>query len=308
MKQLVSLSTFCGILFCLAATPSCAQTSPPSSKTFVGSTPCDSLSRSLLNIPPGTSCEWMKWKLEIAPHDAPTNALLTIRYGMTRQGSREFLNDPQVLEWKGKWDHTNRNIYTFKADGNPFSLSFEQVSNNVLHVLDKNNKLLPGNGAWSYSLNAINPESATSVSISNETMSLPANYRLTTVGVFDGRTPCDHALIAFHKINQGACQLSKWRLILHQDSITHQPTNYSLQMVFVGTGNNTYLASGKWTVHPGKKNGSDVIIYQLQLDSASPSSVLNLLKVDDKILFVLDQHNEVGVGNDYASYSLNRNK
>jgi hypothetical protein len=50
------------------------------------------------------------------------------------------------------------------------------------------------------------------------------------------------------------------------------------------------------------------IIYQLLPDSPQPGNELLLLKSGDNILFFLDKNSQILVGNDYCSYTLNREK
>ncbi|MDQ3683595.1 MAG: hypothetical protein M3352_11090 [Bacteroidota bacterium] len=120
------------------------------------------------------------------------------------------------------------------------------------------------------------------------------------VGVFDGRTPCKDLAKQLKEKLTTECIKIKWRLILYKDSITGNPDTYEL-LGFVHKKDNPRI--GKWHIIKGTRLNSEAIVYQL--DQAGKETLF-LQKVDDNILFFLDQEKNLMVGNKDFSYTLNR--
>ena len=285
-------------------TTSFAQTAS-NSVVFVASTPCDKVSKSLLQIPAGEKCDWMKWKLELK-QDGSYTYQLNIQYGTPRQGSRDF-EKSRTMEWKGVWgiDPTTA-IYNLYAERPKRSLSFLQLDPNVLHLLDANKHLVPGNGGFGYLLNRVNPVPVASTKMMMQPAFLPKDNNASLLEIYSGRTPCNHIVRTISNIDPSLCQITKWRVTFYQDSINHTPSHYKLETLYVGTGNDFHINTGKWSISRGIENNPNAIVYQLQLDRANPSSTLNFLKVDDNTLFLLDKNNNFSVGDDYASYAISK--
>jgi hypothetical protein len=199
-------------------------------------------------------------------------------------------------------------VYTLNPENSPVSLSFLRPDTNLLHLLDGDRRLMIGNGAWSYTLNRVDPVHTPASKLSTETSSLPP---LPTdsliVGVFDGRTPCYNGLLDLNGISSTGCLVIKCRLTLYQDIKTHTPTTFQLHTVYVGKGDNRYTSTGKWILTKGTQSNPDALVYQLQPESGKPPSLL-FWKADDNILFLLDKDRNFLVGNDYTSFTLNRKK
>ena len=319
MKQ-VKLFLTVALPVCFAITNSCSQTTAPGNLSvhgvFTASTPCDDVSKALLKIPAGTNCELMKWNLTLYQDSkslAPSTYKLICKYGLPKQGTRDFMEGAETIELKGKLtinkginENTQAVVYTLNAENSPVSLSFLQPDQNLLHLLDANKRLMIGNGAWSYTLNRIDPVPLSSAKFSMQTTSAPP---ITTdsliVGVFDGRTPCNPALRELNGISATGCQIIKCRLTLYQDIKTHEPKTFQLQTIYVGKGDTRYTSTGKWKMSKGTKTDPEAIVYQLDPDSGKPQT-LEFIKADDNILFLLDKDRNFLVGNDYSSYTLNR--
>src|SRR5262245_32544492 len=132
MKKVERFFSFCLITIYLALN-SCAQTSGNSSQalaSFEATTPCDEVSRSLLNIPATDKAVMMKWTLTLL---TPTSYKLIYTYGMDKQNSRGFSQGAVTKEQTGKWTkskYKNTEIYTLTADNAP-SLSFLKLNENV---------------------------------------------------------------------------------------------------------------------------------------------------------------------------------
>lgn len=301
LKRFLAVSL---ITICLALN-SCSQSKNSTAiVSFVATTPCDDISKSLLHIPSADKAEMMKWNLTIL---TPTTYKLAYTYGMAKQGTRGFSEGAITKEQTGKWSKSkdkNTEIYTLVADNSP-SLSFLKLNDNVLHLLDANKNLMVGNGAWSYTLNRINP-----VQLSpNETRSQKVEETILTDSmIFEGRMPCYAPLLALSGKSTAGCNLVKCRLIFYGDTNSNAPSFLKFYSIHVGTGGTRYLSTGKWTASHGTKVDPNAILYQLQFASEESREHLTFLKGDDNILFLLDPGMNCMAGNDYCSYTLNRVK
>ncbi|HEV8505764.1 MAG TPA: hypothetical protein VGQ53_10205 [Chitinophagaceae bacterium] len=286
---------------------SCSQTAsskPTALISFEATTPCDDISRSLLNIPTTDKSVMMKWALTFL---TPNSYKLIYTYGMDKANTRGFSEGAITKEQTGKWTkskYKNTEIYTLTADNAP-SLSFLKLNENVLHLLDAGKNLMVGNGAWSYTLNRINPVKLSS----NEAISQKVEESDATDSiVFDGRMPCYAPLLALSGKTTTGCNLVKCRIIFFSDNKLHGPSSLKLYSVHVGTGGTRYLATGRWMITRGTKTDPNSTLYELQFDSEKKQQNLVLLKGDDNILFLLDSQMNYMAGNDYCSFTLNRVK
>ena len=132
------------------------------------------------------------------------------------------------------------------------------------------------------------------------TMSQPARPRTSLVGVFDGRTPCQDLAAQLDEKIRPECIKIKWRLTLYQDSLTGNPTTYSL-LGFVYKKEDP--RTGAWHITKGTKTNPEAIVYQL--DQPGRKSLF-LQKGDDNVLFFLDDEKRLLVGNRDFGYTLNR--
>jgi hypothetical protein len=168
MKQGIKIF-FSGLLIpLLLATPACSQVTGANSSSipvvFVGSTPCSAGTRPLPGIPKDGGCELIKWKLQlfagIGKQTSGTYVLDCV-YGMPKQGTRGFIHGQQ-LHREGKWvirkgiePNPSAIIYRLDPDTPRVTVSFLRLNDNLLHLLDSEERLMIGNGAWSYTLNKI---------------------------------------------------------------------------------------------------------------------------------------------------------
>jgi hypothetical protein len=308
-------SLFAGI------TSSCSQTVKSGGSSdpviYEATTSCNNATKELLRIPENFKTEMIKWRLTLY-HDAKTSAPsvfdLICTYGIGKPGTKGFMEGAKTIELKGKWtiDKTTKQngkavIYNL-MDSSGISLSFLQPDQNLLHLLDKDDHLMIGTAAWSYTLNRIHPL----ISI-NRFMLQPANRfkkaDSTMAGVFEGRTPCNSVLRKINEIPAYGCGIIKCRLVLYLDNKTHEPATFLFQTIYVGNGDdNKYSITGKWKLMQDPKYDPAVIFYQLEPDPPKSQTVFRLLKADNNILFFLDNDDGFWVGDQYTSYTLNRKK
>ncbi len=141
--------------------------------------------------------------------------------------------------------------------------------------------------------------------------------------VFVGTTPCSNIIRPVLKISTEAdcalekckCMMVEWKLTLHRDPVTQEPTHYKLTGVNRFTVRETNMYSqpgtktetqGRWAIVKGTKSNPQSIKYQLNPDK--PDLSLTLIKLTDDILHVLDSDGKLMIGNEFFSYTLSRTR
>ena len=137
--------------------------------------------------------------------------------------------------------------------------------------------------------------------------------RVITI-TFTGSSPCSVGTRPLSQIPVKAdCEFIKWRLVLQRDSKTNAPVNYQLSCVYgmsqPGTtgfvkGGNKIEMQGKWTIIKGANANPHAEVYQLQ--TSNPELPIRFLKLDDRILHLLDLEKHLMIGNAAWSYTLNK--
>lgn len=115
-------------------------------------------------------------------------------------------------------------------------------------------------------------------------------------GVFQGRIPCQEIAKELNLKASPECIKRKVWLKLYQDSVTHQPTTYKIS----GMGERS--GEGKWYIVKGMPKDPQATVFQLDMGVRK----LYLLKGDENVLFILDNHMNFLPGNARFSYTLNR--
>lgn len=276
--------------------------------TLVGSTPGDELIKSTLNIPTNKEVDFIRWNLTLNDSQASQNTFtLDIAFGVSKPNTLGFkVEEKRSYEGTFTISHDkseilSRTIYHFKSPSLSTALMMVKLHENIFHLLTSQQRLMVGNGGWSYTLNR-------KELIHNGALNLPVLTSPSTLlsdttrqVIYDGRTPCqDYA--AEHQLNVTAdCFKLKWRLILNRDAITHKPTTYTIRKV---VDNIPQDVSGNWRIIKGIKENPNAIIYQL--DPEYPQNSICLLAGDDHVLFFLDKKYRLHAGNGDFSYTLNR--
>lgn len=117
-------------------------------------------------------------------------------------------------------------------------------------------------------------------------------------GVFEGRTPAGISR-QLGGIRSGS-DLLKWQVIFYRDTLTGQPTVYTLTTELF----DRRPLKGAWKVVRGMQGDPAAVVYALTY--GAPAKVLYLLKGDENVLFILDESRGFLVGNRDLSYTLNR--
>lgn len=144
-----------------------AKHNSPDTVVFVASTPCSQGTRPLPGISTNEKIELIKWQLKFVGNPGKEKSgtyILNCDYGMPKQGSRDFINEGKHLYREGKWavvkgtkSYPAAIIYCLDPDKPQSSVSFLRLNENLIHLLDSHQQLMIGNGAWSYTLNRIQP-------------------------------------------------------------------------------------------------------------------------------------------------------
>jgi len=319
MKKATSCLAAILIFLCGGITNSCSQTADASVVSlFEATTPCNETVRKILAIPLDFPCEMIRWNLTFyndPKKNTPATFSLNYIYGSGKQGTRGFKEGARTIELKGKCSagkgiagNAKAVIYNLTADNSSLTLSFVKPDENLLHLLNDDKELVVGGAGWSYTLNRKDPHTSSQDKFIPVTMASQfINASLDTIGVFEGRTPCNAALRAIHDISPDGCQVVKCQLILLQDIKTHSPFTFILRTIYVGNGdNNIYSVTGKWKLMQGTLSDPAAILYQLESGSGKLNPSILLLKAGNNILFFLDNDTHFLVGNEYCSYTLNR--
>ena len=312
------LSVLFGLMSSLAPPPASAIYG-----VFVGTSPCDAVSRERLGIPGSANCEMIKWNLTLFQHPSrlnPTTYELKFTYGMPQPNTNGLIGGGTTVATRGKWTM----VQGTKSDPNAVTVqlvskeseklvSFLKLDHDLLHLLDSDRKLAVGNGGWSYTLSrkenfrqqtrAANAAATPSPQLTSLTdPSSPGATPPSVLGRFVGRSPCVDVARELGKTVGADCMKVKWDLTLYHDSKTLAPTTYKLR----GTFYRDRIKEGTWTILSGANVNAAAVVYQLEADASQ--GPLLFLKADDDVLLFLDRGRNLMVGNSDFSYTLNRAK
>lgn len=265
--------------------------------TLIGSTPGDAIIKKQLGIAAETKIDFIRWELKL---EAPNKFALNIKFGENQPNTLGFVAGGQSKNFRGSYTVSKGQAIVYHLKTNSLTLSIIQLNLNLYHILSPENKLLVGNGGWSYSLNNANIQKTEKALPALWGRYTTANDRLTEV-IFDGRTPCQDFAAEHHMAVSDACFKLKWKLTLYRDSQSYQPTTYSYRKVVDSKAQDI---RGIWTIKKGSPVNPDVVMYQLNPDK--PSQTISLLVGDENVLFFLHQNQELFVGNADFSFTLNK--
>ena len=148
-------------------TSSCSQVNKTgelaSADTFVGSTPCDSLIRSLLQVSPIIPCEFIKWRLNLYKAKADSGTFqLDALYGISQPNTNGFIGGGTKLVINGNYTISNgtaesprRRLYHLNGNTISSPLLLIEMDEHILHFADGDRRFLIGNGGFGYVLNRV---------------------------------------------------------------------------------------------------------------------------------------------------------
>ena len=271
-----------------------------SNTVLVGSTPGDAVIKSMLSIDPGKQVDFIRWHLTLGRGDAKAYTL-NINFGEAKPNTSGFKSNGENLSIQGTYTVSKSkigDICELKNAKAKTLISLVKLNENLYHVLAPDNKLMVGNGGWSYTLNRQDPLPNNSVAVPSLTTLLPAVSAQDVI--FDGRTPCLDLARQYNIPVENDCFKLKWKLTLHRDPTTKAPTIYTLQ----STLHRSTAIEGKWAILKGLSTNPDAVVYRLDPDK--PREAMSLLVGDENVLFFLDKENRLFTGNGDFSFTLNR--
>lgn len=250
-------------------------------KTYIASTPADAVVKNFLGIPLSDSVDFIRWKLVLQD----SGYQLQCNYGIGKPNTNGFMNGGVTLTLAGPY-RKEKNRYRFQNGTK--TLKALELNTDLLHLLDADNRLLVGNGGWSYTLNNETPLGTSQVSITTTQTVLKDSI------IFVGRTPCGIPGISA----PGTwCYKLKWQLILYAGAQQDEPGRYKV----LGTAWRKGGKKGNWRIIAGKSGQTTY-----RLDDDNGNGFLYLLKLDEPILLFTDAQGKLLVGDEDFSYTLNR--
>ena len=279
---------------------------------YVGSTLCDGGIREFLGgLGTNAECHYVQWQLTLMTNQGaePTFALKARFYVPEKGNPNQSAEGPEV-NVRGKWKPTpktgsDRGGYRLATGEPERSVSFTQVSEYSIHLLNTDGTLANGSGGWSYTLHRADRaepqvEAAVARTVPDMSYKISALAKGSDVfGVFEGRTPCHGIAGELNMPQHAGCTKAKWRVTLYQEPTTKRPTTYKVE----GTLFRRTPREGKWVLNSENRDPG-VSVYELRGAGGEPS--IRLLKADDNVLFFLNAKGEPMVGNADFSYTLHR--
>ena len=265
---------------------------------LVGCTPGDDLIKLQLGIQADTKIDFIRWDLRF---DKSNTFVLNIKFGENQTNTLGFVAGGQSKDFQGTYTiskNANNEFYHLKAE--QLKITLVKLNDNLFHLLTAENRLMVGNGGWSYTLNNKNPKEI----IADLPILTSFDYILNDNPlqvIYDGRTPCQE-FATEHQMNVSeACFKLKWKLTLNRDSVTFSPTTYSIRKVVDGVAGDI---TGTWSIVKGTKSNPNAIIYQLETDKANKT--ISLFVGDENVLYFLHKNENLFIGNDNFSFTLNK--
>ena len=305
MKTLVLAS----LVTVLAVVPIAPLNPATSENVFTGTSPCADFVKPFLRIPSDVKCDRIKWQLIVRPGSRTYE--LTREYGFhvdnrtyQSHGSSSFQGS--LATTKGRAYDPQATVLQLHADKTQ-SIAFAVVDQNVLHLLDPNQRLTIGDSGASYTINKLHASASNGQGFTDQARSFVENGA-TAKTSFGGRSPCQEIARELKHPVPADCFKLKWALELRRDPQTLVPTTYKLRGTLYRNESNAtateHPREGKWKVIRGTKTDPNAIVYQL--DASASDGPIYLLKADDGILFFLDNNGRILVGDKDFSYTLNR--
>lgn len=273
---------------------------------LTGSTPCDNMIRSMLHLPAEGPLDFMRWELTLSGDDKKGTFMLKLNYGESQPNTLGFREGGKNAGIAGNYnvvllknEMLQGKVYSLQGnDGKGILIRMIKVTGNVFHLLTHDDRLLIGNGGWSYTLNRKNPLPGNSPTVLSGQEFVLSNPPVRSV--FDGRTPCFPVASEYNFPAKNDCFKIKWRLILLRDPVTNLPGEYILENVFTRKKSLT----GKWGISLGTPSSPGAVIYRLDPDK--PEKSLSFFAASRDVLFFLDRNDQLYTGNSDFSFTLNR--
>lgn len=269
---------------------------------LTASTPASLELRSILAIPVETPIDFVRWDLRLADKgEGGRRFTLKINYGKGRANTNGFESGGEKRSYEGTYDIAKREkgeVYILTGGKLSGPVTMLRMSGNIFHLLSRDNRLMVGNGGWSYTLNQTGPAAGGT----GPMVSQPNNFPNETNAevVFTGRTPCAEIAGQYNFTLERECPKLKWKLTLYRDPKTNKPAGYSLQR----TLERPNVIKGVWELRNGTRDNPQATV--LSLDPEKGETSISFLVGDDNVLFFMDKQSRLFTGNSDFSYTPNR--
>ena len=111
-------------------------------------------------------------------------------------------------------------------------------------------------------------------------------------GVFESRIPCED------------CERLKFSLVIYENAQTHLMSTYLMSRIYVGKSDERITNTGNIIITTGTSLDSFHTIYRLT--SGAPAEYQSFWKIDEHLLFILDENLTPMVGDAGYGFVLNR--
>jgi hypothetical protein len=272
--------------------------------TLEASTPIDKELQATFGVTSANEYDFMKWVLKLNQENK--QFILDLNYGESMPNTTGFINGGKKVQIKGTYTTTvgqvgnlTGKIHELKDSKTGNKFSFLQIDERIFHLLSAKRTLLVGNSGYSYTLNNNNLNTISSSSPSLTATKITDKNKAIDLR-FAGRTPCEEIAKDNKLTVSDGCFKIKWSIVLNRDPQTLKPTTFSMRRINKGPDTIT----GNWQVLKGMTAQPNALVYQLK--ATNTNEIYNLLVGDDNVLFVLDQHFRLYLGNRLHSYTLNK--
>ena len=205
-----------------------------------------------------------------------------------------FKNGGKFSTIEGDYKISSRNnLNVLNLTNKSSTLSLIEINENLLHLLTGTNKLMVGNGGWSYTLNRKQPIEMNQPLTVFQKSSTPKVVEIT----YEGRTPCKELAEDYNITHEKECLKLKWLIKLYRDKKTFEPTTYTISR----TLERSKLIQGKWKIVTDASGAQIIELYS----ETGDLSVL-LLTGNENVLFFMSKKRKLFTGNKDFSYTLNR--
>jgi hypothetical protein len=133
------------------------------SEEFVGSTPCDVRALDFLGgLATNAPCHCVTWRLTLFTNQQtrlPSTYSLVADYGLPGRTDTNQLENGPTVKLSGTWEilpgpagNPRATVYRLHGQRGP-APDLVRLGEHIYHFLDSSNRLMIGNGGWSYTLN-----------------------------------------------------------------------------------------------------------------------------------------------------------
>lgn len=279
--------------------------------TFVGTTPADpDVFPRLTSESSRGKAEIIEWALTLFQDTATRAATryeLRYVYGFTAPNHPGIARDSVRGGGNGRWTRaTAASAPATEMITLSNGVSLARFGDSLLHFLDRDRRLMTGNGGWTYTLTrAAAAEPAGTADVSGPSVSYTIQPLATgpgVFGVFEGRTPCQGIVRELQRPGDVGCQKLKWRVTLFQDPATGAPTTYRVEGTLFRTG----ALEGRWSAAGGTAAFPHARVFKLDASGTGPA--LSLFEADPNVVFFLDRAGELMPGRADFGYTLDRRR